>query len=345
VINSAAIGAVEAGDTELFIELTGTELDSLLHATSIMACDFADFGFDVLPVKILYPYDTAYGRELVTPYYFQTPRTVKIPAVNKLLGEELSPAEITSALARMGADSTVTGDEVTLSPPEYRNDFLHGVDITEDIMIGRGMSSFKPVTPKDFTVGRLTDAELFGRKATTVMVGLGFQEMIFNYLGSGKDFIEKMRISRGDTIHISNPMSENFEYVRSSIIPCLLGAESVSGNAVYPHHVFEIGKIARLDAEDNYGTVTLNHLGFLSAAAEAGFNLVDSQISAILYYLCVDFSLEELEDPRFIPGRGARVIVEGREAGFFGEIAPEVLENWNIEMPCTAGELCLDLLR
>ena len=194
VINSDSIGAVEVGDTEFFVELTGTEIHSLLHATSIVACDFADLGFTVLPVKIVYPYDTPYGREMTTPFYFQKPQEVKLSAAAKLLGEEFSPPEAVRCLTRMGCPAGVKDGVVRVSPPEYRNDFLHGVDIIEDLMIGRGMKTFEPVTPADFTVGRLSDAELYGRKAMLVMVGLGFQEMIFNYLGSRKDFVERMNI-------------------------------------------------------------------------------------------------------------------------------------------------------
>ena len=34
------------------------------------------------------------------------------------------------------------------------------VDAIEEIMIGRGMASFPPVLPRDFTVGRHSAAEL-----------------------------------------------------------------------------------------------------------------------------------------------------------------------------------------
>lgn len=354
VINSATIGAVEPGDMELFIELTGTDMDSLLLATSIVACDFADLGYTILPVEVQYPYDTPYGRKVVTPLYFQKPQRVKVSAIEKLLGEPFTPEQILSALKRMGnwaeirpsyGEGAVQEAEVILYPPEYRNDFLHGVDIIEDVMIGIGMDHFKPVTPTDFTVGRLTDAETFARKVVALMVGLGFQEMIFNYLGSRKDFIEKMRISGEDLIQIANPMSENYEFVRNSILPSLLQAESVSASAPYPHHIFEVGKVAKKDPSDVYGSKTYNHLGFLSAQADAGFNLISAQLGALLYYLNVEYTLEEVEDPRFIPGRVAAVVVRGKPAGVIGELAPEVLENWGIEMPCTAGELCLDLLR
>jgi phenylalanyl-tRNA synthetase beta chain len=169
--------------------------------------------------------------------------------------------------------------------------------------------------------------------------------MIFNYLGSRRDFIERMNIPGDDSIQISNPMSENYEFVRNSILPCLLQAESVSSGAVYPHNMLEIGKTARLEPSENYGTLTLSTLGFLSASADAGFNSVNSQVQAVLYYLSADYTLAEAEDPRFIPGRCARVMVNGGAVGIFGEIHPRALENWGIQMPCTGGEIFLDLLK
>ncbi|MDR1179030.1 MAG: phenylalanine--tRNA ligase subunit beta [Spirochaetales bacterium] len=345
VINSSRIGAVEPGDEDLFVELTGTEIHSLLHALSIVACDFADLGFTILPVKVCYPYDTPYGREITTPFYFQTPQEAKLADAAKILGEVFSPDEALRCLRRMGCRAEARAETVRVNPPEYRNDFLHAVDIIEDIMIGKGMDHFKPVRPQEFTVGRLSDAELFARKTIPVMVGMGFQEMIFNYLGAGRNFIEKMNMTEKDIIRISNPMSENYEFVRNSILPCLLEAESVSANSVYPHNMFEIGKTARLEPSENYGTLTLNTLGFLSASTDTDFNTMKAQVAAVLYYLSAAYTLAETDDPRFIPGRCARILIDGKDAGIFGEIHPAVLENWGIQIPCSAAEIFLDMVK
>jgi phenylalanyl-tRNA synthetase beta chain len=244
----------------------------------------------------------------------------------------------------MGIESKIDGNEITIRPPEYRNDFLHPVDVVEDVMIGRGMNSFQPVMPTDFTVGRYTPEEEFAREVKDIMVGLGFQEMVYNYLGSGKEFIDNMNIDGGEIVRIANPLSENYEFVRASILPCLLASESVSGNAVYPHNIFEVGKIAHLNRDENYGSSTRNYLGFLTADKQAGFTLISSHMSALFFYLNTEYRLEELEDPRFIKGRAAEIIYDRDRVGVFGEIHPAVLENWGITMPCTAGEIDLDFL-
>ena len=361
VINSARVGAVEVGDDELFIELTGTDMESLLLACNIVACDLADAGHTVHPVRVEYPYDTPLGREVVTPFYFQQPIHADLSAVSKLLGEQIDGDAAVRALRSMGVSATTSGERIIAMPPEYRNDFLHQVDVAEDIMMGRGMKSFTPEMPSDFTIGRLTEIEQFGRLAISTMVGLGFQEMISGYLGSGRDLIDQMRpvalnpdgddeAAAGDAtpdpstgpIRISNPMSESYEYVRNSIIPYLLHSESVSAHAVYPHHIFELGKVVRFAPDDVHGVKTVNSLGFVTADASAGFTLTSSHVSIFMYYLCREYQLTESDDERFIPGRAATILVGGRSVGVFGEIHPQVLENLGIDVPCTACEIDLD---
>lgn len=344
VINSAEIGAVQVGDENLFIELTGTELRDLLLAASIVACDMADVGFSILPVKIVYPYETEFGKEIVCPFYFQEPVSAELSYINRLLGEELSAEDALTALRTMGVYAVHDGGELFITVPEYRNDFLHPVDVVEDVMIGHGLSRFEPVMPSDYTVGRLAPAEMFARKVKDILIGLGFQEMMYNYLGSKKDYIDKMNVDGDEYIHIANLMTENYEYVRASILPSLLNSESVSGNAVYPHKIFEVGKVAFLDEHDNSGTTTRNTLGFLSADSRIGFNEINSTVSALFFYLNKEYTLKEVSDPRFIRGRAGEIFIDGVRVGIFGEVHPAVLENWGIQMPTAACEIDLDLL-
>ena len=345
VINSARIGAVEVGDEELFVELSGPILDDLILASSILACDMSDLGFEILPTKVQFSNETKYGREITVPFYFQMPQKCEISEVEKKLGEALSGEECVKSLARMGVFAVEDGKNIFINCPEYRNDFLHAVDVIEDIMIGHGLGNFEPVLPKSFTVGKLSPAEEFSRKVKDILVGLGFQEMIYNYLGSRKEYVERMHITDEECVFIANPMSENYEVVRPSIIPNLLESESVSGHAVYPHNIFEVGKVCRKDATDNSGTVTINSLGIMSSNVQVGYNDAAAYINTLMYFLRKEYRLESVEDdPRFIPGRAARILVDGNSVGVFGEIHPQVLESWGCAMPTIAAEINLDKL-
>jgi phenylalanyl-tRNA synthetase beta chain len=361
IINSNDLGAVQVGDTDIFVELTGSDISQVTLAASIVACDLADNGFSIEPVEVEYEYDTPFGRNVVYPYYFQEPVFCSLARIEKFLGDKLSGDECVKALGRMGvraekANGTERGqlsaksgaanktEGIIAWPPEYRNDFLHAADVAEDVMIGRGLGSFKPERPGDPTVGRLSPITLFSRQVKEIFIGMGYQEMIYNYLGSRKDLVEKMRGAGDRIIRIANPMTENYEYVRDSIIASLMESESVSGNSIYPHKIFEVGKVAYLDSSDNSGTVTRQYAGFLHADKEVNFNTAASQMQTLFYYLSREYEVAESDDPRFIPGRAAAVLYKGRKIGVFGEIHPEVLENWGITMPCTAGEIDLDML-
>jgi phenylalanyl-tRNA synthetase beta chain len=344
IINSARLGAVQVGDANHFVELTGTDMDTLLLACSIVACDMADLGYTIQPVRVTYPFDTPYGREVVTPFYFQRPVSVGVKEASRLLGEPIEVPEAEQCLRRAGNSVESSHGVVTVTPPPYRNDFLHPVDVIEEIMIGRGMDSFEPVWPEDFTVGRIAPIERLSRQVREMMIGLGYQEMIYNYLGSRRDIVERMNIDGGEVIEIANPMSESYELLRNSQLPNLLSTEAVSSHAMYPHRIFEVGKIARLDEADNYGSVTLTVLSFLYSDRAVTFNEVNAHLAALFFYLGADHSLQEVEDPRFIPGRTGAVMVGGRRIGIVGELHPEVLERWSIQMPCAAVELELESL-
>ena len=366
IINSADLGAVEVGDSDIFVELTGTDQNAVTLAASIVACDLADNGFTIEPLEINYEYDTPFGKNCVTPYYFQESVFCSLARIEKFLGEKLSADECTAALTKMGvraekADDTEKAETVKSEggvqghlqnkwpgvrawPPEYRNDFLHAADVAEDVMIGRGLGSFRPERPSAFTVGRLTPLTLFSRKLKELMAGMGYQEMIYNYLGSRKDLVEKMRGKGDNIIRISNPMTENYEYVRDSVLASLLESEAVSGHSVYPHKIFEIGKIVRLDPGDNYGSVTRQYLGFLHADRDANFNSAAAQIQTLFYYISREYTVAESGDPRFIPGRAASILYNEKPIGVFGEIHPEVLENWGITMPCITAEIDIEAL-
>jgi phenylalanyl-tRNA synthetase beta chain len=357
IINSNDLGAVQVGDSDIFVELTGADIALVTLAASIVACDLADNGFTIEPVEVEYEFDTPFGKSVSYPYYFQEPVFCSLARIEKFLGEKLGADECVQALKRMGVkaeatmgvergqtDSTPHAEGIRAWLPEYRNDFLHAADVAEDVMIGRGLALFKPERPSDSTIGRLTPITVFSRQVKEIFIGMGYQEMIYNYLGSRKDLGENMRGNGDKIIRISNPMTENYEYVRDSVIASLLNSESVSGHSVYPHKIFEVGRIAYLNNEENYGSSTRQYAGFLHADKDANFNTVAGQLQTLFYYLSREYDVDESDDPRFIPGRAAAILYQGKKIGVFGEIHPEVLENWGITVPCTAGEFDLDLL-
>ena len=68
-------------------------------------------------------------------------------------------------------------------------------------------------------------------------------------------------------------------------------------------------------------------------------------VNNLMYLLNYKYELNELDnDTRFIIGRCAKVVINGVCVGVFGEIHPQVLENFGCTMPTVCAEFNLDLL-
>jgi phenylalanyl-tRNA synthetase beta chain len=57
--------------------------------------------------------------------------------------------------------------------------------------------------------------------------------------------------------------------------------------------------------------------------------------------LGLKYEITEAEHNSFIKGRIGRVLVNGKKIAYIGEISPQVLQNWGLEVPVTAFELNL----
>jgi len=144
-------------------------------------------------------------------------------------------------------------------------------------------------------------------------------------------------------------MSQSIECLRQWILPSLLRVETASSRSFYPHLLFEVGEVAVPDPSTETGTRTEVRLSALLAHAGANFSETHSYLALLCYYLNTPADhLAPIEHPSFIEGRVARIELVGTEGasavGLIGELHPEVLERWQITMPCSMFEVALDPL-
>ncbi len=156
IINSREVGEVQVGDEALFIEVTGTDLPMVVLTLNIFAANLADRGAIIDPIEVRYPYKTALGKSVVTPQQLGKPRTILLKTIEQALGQSLSPKEVHEALESYGYGISMSKSHVKASPPPYRQDLLHPIDVVEDVAISRGYDQFVPVMPAQFTVGGLS---------------------------------------------------------------------------------------------------------------------------------------------------------------------------------------------
>jgi phenylalanyl-tRNA synthetase beta chain len=81
------------------------------------------------------------------------------------------------------------------------------------------------------------------------------------------------------------------------------------------------------------------------ARSEASYEDARSRLQALCRVFDVDLRTPETEHPAFIDGRTADVVIDGHTVGVIGELHPEVLVEYDLELPVAAFELELDALR
>jgi phenylalanyl-tRNA synthetase beta chain len=345
IVNSREVGEVRAGDRNLLIEVTGTDLRLAILLVNLLAQNLADRGATIEPVEIVYPKTTPYGRRVVMPHDIATPMTVRRAEVDGVLGTRLSDGEIALALRQAGHRVTAAPGRWTATPPPYRGDLMHPVDLIEDIAMQRGYDRIEPKLPATFTVGGLSPETRLEEQARRWMTGLGFQEVMSNILSSRSDLAEKMGMEP-PMVELENPLSLQYAALRPSLLPSLLRVEAASGHAFYPHRIFEVGEVAMVieDAGVRRSRTDLR-LAALLAAPSAAFSELHSSLEFLMLEAGVSYRLEPVPHPSFLEGRVGVVRIGGQSAGWIGELHPAVLERWKIVMPCVGWELDLSRLR
>jgi phenylalanyl-tRNA synthetase beta chain len=331
----------------LFVEVTGTDLSMVVLTLNILAANLADRGAAIEPIEVRYPYKTALGKSVVTPRDVSAPRTLNVKTIEQALGQQLGAKAVKQALEVYGYDVSVGNGNVRAKLPSYRQDLMHAMDVVEDVAISRGYGDFQPVMPAQFTVGGLSRIEQLSDRARELMVGLGFQEIISNILGSPQNYCSAMRLDGTDwgrMVEVGNVMSLSFSCLRQWMIPSLLRVEAASSRAFYPHRLFEAGEVAIPDPSQELGSRTVTTLGAVIAHAAAHFSEIHSCLDVLFYHLGRSYSLEPLDHPSFLGGRAGRIVVDGNMIGLIGELHPEVLERWQIGVPVAAFEANLSLL-
>ena len=171
------------------------------------------------------------------------------------------------------------------------------------------------------------------------MVGCGFQELFLPILCARDNLTTRLRNPDEAVVEIENPMSDSYSAVRNSLLPGMLRVASVSRRAIYPHRIFEVGEVAVIAPEEDYGCLTQVRLAAVEASSEANLSGIQSHLEALSYFLRVDYSLNAIDHPSFLPGRAGEICKAGTPYGIIGEIHPEVLEMWGIGVPVSAFEV------
>ena len=324
----------------LFIEVTGVDWKTMNEVLNIVSTSLADRGCKVYQVEIRYP-----DRSVKTPDLRCWEMELELGYVRELLGVDLRAEEVAELLGRMGYGVAEVGETLRVLVPCYRTDIMHPMDLVEDVAIAYGYDRFEPEIPNMATIGEEDPLERFSRNLRNLMVGYGLQEVMTFILTNKRDLFERMCVPEEPVAETENPKTEEYCVLRSWLLPSLMKVLERNRHNPYPQNVFEVGDVVVLDDTTDTGARTVKKLAFVLCHSKACFSEVKAITESLLTNLGIRDATFRPGGPEcFMDGRRSEVCVDNRLLGFLGEIRPEVLLNWGLEMPAAAAELDVEVL-
>ncbi|MEM2601101.1 MAG: phenylalanine--tRNA ligase subunit beta [Candidatus Hadarchaeales archaeon] len=337
IINSEETRVTEA-TTNLFIDVTGEKEELVQLGLVLMMTSLAERGFDLQTVRIQYP-----NRKLETPSLKPRRFELEEDRVREVLGLDLKAGRIAGILRRMRYGVEVKGRRLVVLAPPFRADLLHPVDLLEDVAIGYGYDRIPPRVKGVNTVGKKAEVERLSDLVRSVMVGLGFTEVMTYTLTNPKMNFEMMR-TKGEAVEVGNPISEEFTILRTWLLPSLLAVLRSNKKHPLPQRIFEVGNVVLLDEGTETGAREVRRLGACVIGKGAGWNLIKAVAEALLREFGILPEIKPLDHPSFLEGRAAEFFWKGKRLGMAGEVHPEVLLAFELEHPVASLELDVEAL-
>ncbi len=297
----------------IFIDATGTSGDAVRQAVGIIAAALAFRGGNVEMISIN-------GKPC--RILEETRRAMPLKAAERLLGVKLGKAACAKLLLRMG--HAVSGNSVCVQG--YRTDVMSDADLIEDIAIAYGYNNFEPTLPSFPSIGKASPEPPYHE----ILVGLGFDEAMTWTLSNERACANALLPASG-AIGIENPLTEDFAIFRKAILPSLLSVLFESRNEKLPIKLYEIGPVGTPALEKRLAAVSMH--------PKASFSEIKGIALALSDAAGMKIEVRAEDFGPFVPGRCAAIYLDGKRAGFFGEIAPQALFNFSLEQPVCALEM------
>ena len=330
--------------TNLFIDVTGTDINAVTNALNIIAANLSENGATIETIEVNYPYHD----NKTYPDFEPKIIDVHTKTAQEYIGIDLTADKIVETLEKTRFNATKINEEtVHVTVPRYRIDILHEVDIIENIALGYGFNELPAQLPDFATVANPDSKRQFDQILEQVMIGLSFTEIKSLMLTSETQHYTKLRKEvEEDRVTVAQPITQDRTMIRKSLINSLLEFLEDNKHEELPQKIFEIGDVAYINENAETKMVTVKKLAAAQISSVANFTTIKSIVESFVANMGFEMELEDHDDSAFIKGRCAKFTTKPLNKntpftfkGYFGEIHPEVLTNFELEYPVIAFEV------
>ena len=259
--------------------------------------------------------------------------------IDSFLGTDTSVTQCKNIFDKLGFDVKVDKQKVfTIVPPSFRGDIVQEVDIIEEVARIIGYDNL-PLSMPSIKVSNISESKeiQLRKKIKQILMAQGCSETVTYTMISQKN-LNDSKLSDIEKLNIVNPLSQDQEMMRPSLLPSMLSRVQFNLNRGQKDiSLFEAGKIYTNKGEKETLAVIMtgvalrdwrklkqNNVDFIDIKGIVGkvFSGTGIQDSAVSY---------KISELPFFAGENAQIFLRGKKIGAVGRICQEVLDAWDIK--------------
>ena len=273
--------------------------------------------------------------------------TVNPVRINKLLGVNVPMDQFINILESLEFKCNLVSSEVLeLEVPTFRLDITEDADILEEIARIYGYDNIPSASLEgNATAGVKTEKQKFIDNVKFNSIACGLNE-ILTYSFVSPRGVDKINLPADDEkrnfVKIMNPLGEETSVMRTTLIPNMLDVISTNiSHKVEEVSAFECGNT--FIPQEGLPIETKKYCVGMYGK-EVDFFVLKGVIESVLNNVGLKgYEIEpETTNLTFHPGRCAKIVYNNIYIGTFGELHPDVIENYNLGQRVYVAEINID---
>ncbi len=271
--------------------------------------------------------------------------------LKEILGCTVKKDALITILTRLGIEIEDKGSVLVAKIPEDREDITNVNDIAEEFIRVYGFNHIKPTLFKyaQFIKGERPPKMVFVDKIKNTLSAVGLNESL-SYSFVPSKFSDMLNLPSDDiarqAIPLLNPLSDAVSVMRTTLTHSML--DSLTYNATHFNKeagLFEVAKVylpkelplKELPYEEERLSIGLY-------GEDCNFFTIKGYVEALLSALNLKAEYTRSSSSYLHPGRCADIIVNNVNVGNFGEVHPDVLDNYGLNVKVYIAEISIDKL-
>ena len=277
-------------------------------------------------------------------------RTVTFTAeqINDYLGTSIEKDRMVDILTKLEFGITESGDTIEALVPTWRDDVTVMPDIAEEVARIVSYDNIAPTIPVAIlSSGGMTPKKALTKEVTHYLAHAGLSQIItFSFMH--KDGLTNMMLPEGDSrytaIPILNPISEEFPYMRTTLVPAVI--EAAKRNIAQQNKDLWLFETANVYEPKALPLTEVPHerpmacgimMGKVTEAAwnqaqrDTDFYDVKGVVDGLLAKLgLTQYDIQPSSESYYHPGVSAHYTVNGVTVANYGELHPQVVKNFDL---------------